>query len=381
MFDVKDKYESGWLCRRFCTLLVEFPSEITLDVLKQDDICIMYDAEEAYTALKSAHDFLTEIVHELLTISNDKPKKIDVVFSKIDLLWALGFYAELYQVDNEYCLRFSKSALKSGKKTLPSSYAASFQNITDNGCYIEYFKNGQPVKDFKLCDNGILRFDNQLTALGLYMFIKKVAQKRWYCETDIAGGYAKGVFEPVNHCIEPYYRIDMRIFTCENRLRYDIFEQLAGYSDQFKGYFKTIYCFVKDHYPDCLPNPAIYRYIGCSVTFGVDTSHRMIGQLGVGHNEHWFGFYGALTGKEVKMALEQIDSLSEKIVRQFLHEKSCNCELCQKKVGVISYKGKLYNNLYKGYENRFTIENEDDVQQAIKILDIKAKCDMNTLAK
>jgi hypothetical protein len=107
----------------------------------------------------------------------------------------------------------------------------------------------------------------------------------------------------------------------------------------------------------------------------------MIGQLGVGHKEHEFGFYGALTGKEVIMALDQIDFFSEKVTKQFLHDACCDCDLCENKVGVITYRGKLYNNLYKGYENRFSIKNEDDVMQAIKVLEIKAECNMNTRAK
>jgi hypothetical protein len=208
-----------------------------------------------------------------------------------------------------------------------------------------------------------------------------VTQKKWYWEEDIAGNYSKGPMKPILKCVDPYYRIDMRIFTCGDRLRYDLIEQLAGYSDKLISYYNTIYKHVSDHYPDCLPKRGIFNYISCGATFGVDSEHRMIGQLGVGQDENRFGFYGALTNKEMDTLLANIDAFSEKIVMQFMHDTECTCALCQNKVGELMYRNKKYNRIYKNTENRFIIENEEDVRQAIMVMDIKAQCNMNTRLK
>jgi hypothetical protein len=136
---------------------------------------------------------------------------LEKVFSKIDLFWGLVFYGELYEERNEYCLSFIKSNLKSHAKTLPSSYLKSFENIRENNCYTEYFRGEKEAKDYKSCNNGILHFDNRLIALGIYLYIKKVTQKRWYWDDDKAGTYAKELaYDPVKHCAEPYHRLDMR---------------------------------------------------------------------------------------------------------------------------------------------------------------------------
>ncbi|HBL84689.1 MAG: hypothetical protein A2Y17_11185 [Clostridiales bacterium GWF2_38_85] len=371
----------SWFTKRYNALLIDFPNEITPNILKSDDICIGYDSKDVYEALKIAHIFLKSIAGEMLFIperDEDKIVLISKTFSKIDLLWALGFYGELCQDANEYCIAFKKPLI-TNVQTIPKNYSESFTNISENDCWIEYLKGNKEVKDYKSCDNGILHFDNNLIALGIYIFVKKCAQKRWYWEVDRAGGYTqKTQFNPIKHCVEPYHRIDMRVFICGERLKFDIMEELAGYNEDLKRYFKKIYDFVQGNYPDCLPDNGIYGYINCSVTFGVDSDHRMIGQIGVGHNENKFGFYGALTNKEMDTMISDIDSFGEKVVMQFLHDTSCSCDLCKNKIGKIVYRGKKYNRVYKNTENRFSIENEDDVDLAIKCIDIKAKCNMNT---
>ena len=70
----------------------------------------------------------------------DKMAVLDKVFSKIDLFWGLGFYGELYEEGNEYCISFLKQNFKNDVKTLPSSYAKSFDNIKENGCWVEYYQ-------------------------------------------------------------------------------------------------------------------------------------------------------------------------------------------------------------------------------------------------
>ncbi|MDF2686243.1 MAG: hypothetical protein K0S55_1424 [Clostridia bacterium] len=41
-----------WFARSLNAFLVEFPNEITPDLLKQETICSKHDSEEAYEALK-----------------------------------------------------------------------------------------------------------------------------------------------------------------------------------------------------------------------------------------------------------------------------------------------------------------------------------------
>lgn len=375
----------SWFAKRYNALLVGFPDEITPEILKSDTVCVGYDSADVYEGLKNAHDFLTSIASEMLSTPENEEEKIkhlNKVFSKIDLLWALGFYGELTGHGNEYCILFRKP-LKNTVQTLPDSYTESFVNITENGCRIEYFKGSAEVRDYKSCDYGILYFDDRVTALGIYLFVKKCAQKRWYWNEDKAGGYAKkSGFEPIKHCVEPYHRADMRIFTCGERLKFDIMEELSGYSDEFKSWFKKIYDFVKENYPDCIPqNNGFFGYINCAVTFGVDSSHRMIGQVGVGSDENRFGFYGAMTNREMDALITNIDNFEGKVVMQFLHDIRCDCGLCKNKIGETVYRGQKYNRIYKNTENRFSIENENDADLAVKCIDIKGRCNMNTRSK
>ena len=373
-----------WFAKRYNALLVEFPKEITLEILKKDSVCSRYDPEDAYAALKSAHGFLTAIASELFLISaqTDKKSYIEKIFLKIDLLWGLVFKGQLQEEGAEYTLYFDKiNLLHDTRRTLPKSYPAAFDAILENGCYVEYFKGEKEVKNYRTCSHGRLHFENSLTALGLYLFIKKCSQKRWYWTKDQGGGYTKRQFTPILDCAEPYYRVDMRVFICGERLFFDIMEELSGYSNELKRCFKKIYDFVRENYSDCLPANGFWGHTNCSITFGVDTNHRMIGQIGVGLSEKRLGIYAAMSGKEMEALLTNIDSFEEVVVKQFLHEFECDCDLCRNKIGVIVYRGKRYNRVYKNTENRFSIENESDADQAIKCIDIKAKCNMNTRAK
>ena len=370
----------SWFARRYNALLVEFPKELTPSLLEKDDLCSRYDSEEAYKALKSSYNFLTSIAAEMLSMPEPTEEKIaliEKVFSKIDMLWGLGIYSELRYDGNEYSITFKKP-LKSGLITLPLSYSKSFQNITENGCWCEFFNGGEETKDFKACDNGVLHFDDRLTALGIYLFIKKCAQKRWYWAKDKAGGYTKKrQYTPVIDCVAPYRRADMRIFVCDERIKFNSREVTAGYNDTLKNCFYKICDHVEINYPDCMPS----NHSTDGVTFGVDTEHRMIGQIGIGQSEDHLGVYAAMTGKEMETLLADIDSFGEKVVMQFLHESECACNLCKNKIGEIIYRGKKYNRVYKNTENRFSIENENDAELAIKCIDIKAECNMNTRVK
>jgi hypothetical protein len=261
------------------------------------------------------------------------------------------------------------------RRTLPKNYSRAFNVIMENGCYVEYFKADNEVKDFKSCNNGILHFDNKLTALGIYLFIRKCAQKKWYCSGDTAGGYSlKSHYEPIIRCVGPYRRIDMRLFLSDERFKFCPTEIMAGYNDELKNCFYKICNHIEKNYPDCIPSNLF------STTFGVDTEHRMIGQIGIGHDENHLSCYAAMTGIEMETLLANIDLFDEKVVMQFLHKYECECDLCINKIGELVYKGKKYNRIYKNTENRFSIENENDADLAIKCIDIKAKCDMNTRA-
>lgn len=388
MFNIEERYGVSWFNRRYCGLLVDFPAIISPEILKKDPLCEQHDPEEAYLSLKSAHSFLTGIAHEFLSITeetDDKQTAYYNVFSKLDLLWSLCFFGQVKEDSNEYCYYFSKSAFPKIKwEVLPDSYVKAFRNISDN-CYVEYFKNDKPVDNYKVCDRGIVRFDDRLTALGLHLFYKKNIQKRWYLEEDIgATRYSENTgYNPETGSItanrDIFNRGDMRIFNCGDRLRYNVIELLAGYGDELKKCFKKIYNFVEENYPDCMP----FTRIGvvCSFTFGVDSKHRMIGQVNVGKNENHFDAYIAMTGKEMNTLMVDIDSFSEKIVSIFLHDPSCDCYGCKQKHGKNVYRSKTYNRAWKNTENRFLIENENDTNQAIKCIKIKAECNMNTRSK
>ena len=312
MLDFKKKSmptDLSWFARRYNALIVDFPKEITPEVLKADNICSRFDSEEAAEALKSAHGFLASVAEEILSMpdNDDKMAVITKVFLKINFLWGLGYYGDLHEEGNEYCLAFEKKNLQNHRRTLPKSYAVAFDAIRENGCYAEYFKDGEEVKDYKNCDTGVMHFDDRLTALGIYLFVKKCAQKRWYWEEDKAGSYTeKLAYDPVMHCVEPYHRIDMRVFVCGERLKYDIYEHLAGYSDKITGYFKIIYDFIKDNYPDCQPGQGFYNYICCSVNFMASLKHSMLGGIGLGHNERSIGFYGSMSDKVREAAVAEL---------------------------------------------------------------------------
>ena len=338
-----------WFAKRFNALLVKFPEEITPEILEKDDICSRYDPEEAFEALKSAHKFLFSIANEMLSMPEHDDGRMAVLekaFSKLDLLWGLVFYGGICESGNEYCISFTKSGLKNDAKTLPSSYLKSFENITENGCRTEYLKGGGEAKDYKSCDGGVLYFDDNLTALGIYLFIKKVMQKRWYWDEDKAGNYTESLaYAPVKHCAEPYHRADMRVFICGERLKYDFYEHLAGYGDEIIGYFNMIYDFVKENYPECLPSgQGFWDYINCTVSFSASPKHQAMGGIGLGGSEYFMGFYCSKDKNVRKAALEEF--------------------------GLENVRGEF-----------FDIKNQADVEYAVKIFEIKAKHGKNIIPK
>lgn len=236
------------------------------------------------------------------------------------------------------------------------------------------------VNSYKTCDRGVLYFDDKLTALGVYLFVQKAIQKRWYWKNDIAGNYSKVLgFEPVKHCAEPFYRVDMRIFTCGERLTFDYFEHLAGYSDILTGYFKTIYKFIEKNYPQCLPAQGFFKYISCSVTFSENNGRRMLGQIGIGGSENNLGFYTGLTRAEMIRFLERVDEFNPKILGDSL--AGINEEIPDgKNSKEIIYRGQPYIFRHaKTKEFRFPITSQTDVEQIIKIMEIKTNCKQNTI--
>lgn len=219
-----------------------------------------------------------------------------------------------------------------------------------------------------------------MTALGIHLFTQKVAQKRWYWETESAGGYSKVLaYNPIKHCIEPFYRVDMRVFFCGERLKYDFYEHLSGYSEEQIGYIKTMYEFIKNNYPQCMPKQGFWKYINCSIGFKVDAEHRMLGQIGVGENENYLGFYTGLAGKEMVLFIEQINEYEPKILGNSLADIDEDCSN-YKNARKIIYRGKpyIFRNA-KTKEFRFHITCQSDVEQVIKIMKIKAICKQNTI--
>lgn len=363
MLDINAKcacYEPAWFVKRYTALLVDFPEDLTPDMTADDSLCSAFDPDEAYEALKSAHAFLAGITRELRELPIEDGLKygfIEGVFSKIDLIWALGLYGELCPDNSGYCLSFQKSSLGTGIKTLPASYGTSFRNIAGNGCSAAFYKDGRAVKDYRSCDGGFLSFGDRLTALGLFLFIKKLTRKRWYWDEDIAGNYSEGAFRPEVHCTEPYYRADMRIFTCGDRLKYDIGEQMAGYGDELTGCFRFIYDSVVRDYPGCVPGRGFWKYISCSVAFGTGAKHRMLGQLGVGGDERSIGFYTALSGEEMVPFKELLDGSGPKVTGSLL--PAAGREL-------------------RGTEIRFPVTCRADAELAVKIMRLKAEIHKNT---
>jgi len=374
----------SWFAKRFNALIVDFPKDINTELLANDEICSKFDKDEVFDALKFAYAFLTGIACELFKIQKEEKDTekwayVEYVFSKIDLIWALCLLGELKMENNEYYLCFEKSNLRK-EKTLPDNYTVSFKNISDNGCYAEYFKREEKAKDYKSCERGTLYFDDRLTVLGLYLFVKKTAQKRWYWEEDKAGGYSHFAFDPIIHCVAPYYRIDMRVFTCEDRLDYDILENMAGYSNELKGYVKEICNFVKDNYPACLPKGGrgVGGYIWCVIPFLVDRQHRMLAQFGIG-NENFIDFFSCISGKEMIPFLEHLDEYNPNVIGNNLLDINHDRSQLKHSQEII-YRGEKY--LFgdvTGEEFRFIITCPSNVEQAIKIIDIKGKCKKHTL--
>ena len=349
MFRNLDKYDISWFCKRYCALLVDFPMNLKSDDIAEDCLSLGIDPLAAVEALKAAHFFLAELYRELLTVPSLQDEQTDAlsnIFLKIDLIWALCAFGKLCFQNGQSCIRFTKAVLceNGAKKTLPKSYPAAFRAIIENNCHVEFYKNDLLVKNYNNCDSGYLYFDkNSIIAEGLFLFVQKVLQKRWYANAD-KSKYAKS-FTPITHFVAPFYRADMRVFTCGERLHVDIHEHLVGYSDEKKRCFDMLYHFVEEKHPDCLPSTGIYGYIHSVISYAVDQNHRMIGQLGLGDCADHFVFYSALSGKIKQRVLEEVDMTS--IVR---------ANIC---------------------EDWFFIKNEADARCAIQIMDIQAKYNKN----
>ncbi len=345
IFKKTSNHELTWFAKRFNALVVPFPSGITAEIIKKDPLCSIYSSDTVFNALIKAHCFIKEIVSELSDISEEGHFKY--VLSKLDLIWAVCHKGELKYKNNAYCLYFKKP-LSVNYKTFPDNYTFAFKNICDNGCFVEYLKENEQKDSFKNCESGFLYFDNEYTALGLYLFVKKVSEKRWYWKEDLSGGFSKSQFNPLLNCVEPFYRADMRVFCCGERLKIDVFEQFAGYSDEMIGYFKIIYDFAAKNYPECLPYQAgFYNYIDCSVAFSAGKKYSMLGQLGIGTSENFFVFYGALSG-EVK----------EKVFSEIYRLNGSQTDACR---------------------DWFAVQAKEDAERAVEVMKIKAEYGKNII--
>ena len=171
-------------------------------------------------------------------------------------------------------------------------------------------------------------------------------QKRWYWDEDKAGNYSEVLgYEPIKHNVEPYHRADMRVFICGDRLRYDFYENFAGYSDEIIGYFNTIYNFIAENYAECLPKgQGFWDYINCTVGFTASPAHQALGYIGFGGSEKLMGFY-----------CSKDKNVREAALKEFGHE---------------NVRGEFFH-----------IKDKADVEYAIKMLEIKAKHGKNIIPK
>jgi hypothetical protein len=248
------------------------------------------------------------------------------------LLWVVGFCGGIFHVGNEYCLTFKKP-LRSKDEQFPANYAQTLLDINENGCWVEYFKNDKSAADYKSCNNGIIHFNDGLTALGIHLFAQKCAGKNWYLN------YVH-LDDPVKHHAGPFHRTDMRIFICGGEPEFNAHELLGGYSDAMKGYFMKVCDFMKSRHPEYYPktyNP--YGPVSGGIGFESEDGRNFLAGITMGDGEDYYNFLPKLTGASGKL------------------KKALTEEL-----------GKDYKDCW------LRITNEADADYAIKIMDIKAKC-------
>jgi hypothetical protein len=200
-------------------------------------------------------------------------------------------------------------------------------------------------------------------------------EKQWYNEYDRAGNYSESLaFSPVNHCVEPYHRVDMRMFLSDERLKYDIIEQMAGYDEKTTALFKSINDYMNEHYPEFSPNRGFYRYLFCTVSYNFNYSKRHIGALGLG-DENYIGFYTSFKGKELDIAFSELDTYSDMVAQKFLYNNGDNDPAWVKKFyREVTYKGNKYICPYTSLELRFPVTDEKAANDVMRLMTIKAEC-------
>lgn len=92
-----ENYKPSWFSWRYNALVVDFPKDLTTEILIKNNACYGYDPHKVLEGLKSAHELLKQISEEMLeipTFDNECKKKQESVLSKINLLWYLFNLAE-----------------------------------------------------------------------------------------------------------------------------------------------------------------------------------------------------------------------------------------------------------------------------------------------
>lgn len=367
--------KTDWFVKRINALVVPFPEELNADTLSGR--VFGCDPEEVLPALKAAHGLLCGMLSELISANENVRYS---VIDKYNLLWLICAIGEIEPFQNRYCIRVNKKSLMDTKmKYKPKSVVKSLNDLADNGLDLEYYRNSVfcEKQGFKDCDMVKFVWDDD-TALGLWVYVRRVMEKQWYNEYDRVGNYSKTLdYSPINHTIEPYHRADMRMFLTDDRVRYDITEQMAGYDDNVVELFKMINEYMMSNHPDYAADRGFYRYLLCTVTYSYDYSKRQIGSLFLG-GEGDIGFYTGFKGKELEMAYSEIENFSDAIAEKFLYKSDGNGpELTRKPDKKIMYRGKEYLCPYTSLELRFPVTDEKVAADVIKLMGIKVKCNQS----
>lgn len=367
-----DFIKTDWFAKRLNALIVPFPRQLTADMLS--DKIYGYNPGEVLSSLKSTHIFLSDILAEL--IYSDEAERYQII-DTYNLIWMIGAVGELEYIQNRHCIRVDKKTLSNtNMKYKPKSLQKSLNALKDLGVEIEYYDNDVLCikQDFKTCNTVKLVFDNNI-ALGLRVFVRCVMEKQWYSEFDKVGNYSKVLdYSPIKHTIEPYHRVDMRMFLSDSRIDYDIIEQTAGYDIKTIALFKTINDYMAENYAKFAPNKGFYRYLFCTVSYLSNYTKRHLGAIGLGYEDS-IGFYTSLKGKELEMAYAEIENYSELVVNRLLYNNENNDPSWVKKIDrVVIYKGQKYNCSYTSLEIRFPIIDEKTANDAIRLMSIKADC-------
>lgn len=367
---------SVWFAKRYVSLIVPYPDELNERTILGET---GQDKKELIDALHSAHYFLSELSKELLQTSEstmDAELISKSVFEKLHLIWVLFSLFPTSQSDTgAYHLFFNKAALASEKgKTIPRNFSSAFEHLVKNGVTVRFYKNGSACDRYRTCDSGELIFEDKNLALGLSAFIRRVLKRKWYAESDIKNNYGtKNVYKPIVDAIDPFYRIDFRVFLNSTYFKFPSIEHLSGYSDEIRNCYHKIYQSIEAFDPRYLPFQGFYRQIYCTMSFTINYKTRMAAQIFIGSQSDTIMFATSINGKEKAAILADLDSYTPKVVNCFIAPPSCITNKANQADCFVEYKGTMYNFPLPTYSIRFDIEHEDDAEQAIKIMEMKIR--------